>query len=345
MSNDPSAFDEIDRELWLEKVTKELKGKPYSDLQWYINPRIQMDPLLSKNDSQVYPIKIPKTCFFGEKISVNDTVEANKKILSALLQGINAPQLYINQKIDLNHLLKDVELSFIDLSIVAANEEVRLHLAQQIGSIPHSPIILNNSWSRTKFNKWLVSENKIQGIPTHNDEDVDLSLTELFHCIISDLNTISEDEIEAALNDLIIEINISTSFYLAIAKLRATRIMFDFLINTLNRSLKIYPTIIATCDTQKWTEDANNNLILCTTQAMSSILGGADIVNIMTPTSTIEHQNMYHRITRNIHQILNVESNIHRWEDPIKGSYYIETLSFKIAQSAWRRLQQKMADE
>jgi methylmalonyl-CoA mutase len=69
---------------------------------------------------------------------------------------------------------------------------------------------------------------------------------------------------------------------------------------------------------------------------MSSILGGADLVNVLPFDYPNGKGNKFSdRIARNVQIILREEAYFDHVEDPASGSYYIESLTDSLADKAW----------
>jgi len=89
------------------------------------------------------------------------------------------------------------------------------------------------------------------------------------------------------------------------------------------------------------TKDQNQKLISNTTQSMSAILGGCNILTIMPHLNGFNClEKTPRRIARNIGHILKQESNLHKVADPVAGAYYLESLTTKISRAVWSRLQE-----
>lgn len=43
-------FAAVSKEQWLNKVVKDLKGKPYSQLAWQLNDGVTVEPIYTKDD-------------------------------------------------------------------------------------------------------------------------------------------------------------------------------------------------------------------------------------------------------------------------------------------------------
>jgi methylmalonyl-CoA mutase len=85
----------------------------------------------------------------------------------------------------------------------------------------------------------------------------------------------------------------------------------------------------------------NTNMLRATTEAMSAIIGGADALVLHAYNSTFENEESFgKRIARNISTILKEESYLDKVNDSSAGSYYIEHLTFELAQKALLLLQE-----
>jgi methylmalonyl-CoA mutase len=82
--------------------------------------------------------------------------------------------------------------------------------------------------------------------------------------------------------------------------------------------------------------DPYANMLRTTTEAMSAALGGADSITVLPFNAFFEQPTEFsERIARNQQSVLKEESYLDKIVDPAGGSYYIETLTDKIATSAW----------
>ncbi|MFK7843920.1 MAG: methylmalonyl-CoA mutase family protein [Rhodothermales bacterium] len=128
----------------------------------------------------------------------------------------------------------------------------------------------------------------------------------------------------------------STSFYLEIARLRAFRLLLSKLICELSPAFTSTVSIpfIADvpCDTD--VDDVHSNILRSTTMAMAAVLGGCELV-ITHPFSGDHTDASAVRIARNIQLMLKHESHLDHVADPGAGSFYIETLTQKLASEAW----------
>jgi methylmalonyl-CoA mutase len=83
--------------------------------------------------------------------------------------------------------------------------------------------------------------------------------------------------------------------------------------------------------------DRPTNILRATTEALSAVLGGCDVL-------TIEPFGFDDHLAINIQRILKAESHLDAVADPAGGSYFIETLTDTIARESWKLLQQVEAE-
>jgi methylmalonyl-CoA mutase len=75
--------------------------------------------------------------------------------------------------------------------------------------------------------------------------------------------------------------------------------------------------------------DPSANLIRCTTEAMSAVLGGCNVL-------VVDAARFPAHLADSLVRILSEESHFEEVSDPGGGSYYIETLTASIAAEAWK---------
>ena len=135
---------------------------------------------------------------------------------------------------------------------------------------------------------------------------------------------------------------VSTSFFVDIAKLRALRILWANLLDAYGAGDAPLPLLVAHLARETQADDQHTNMIKAGTQSMAAVIGGADRLYVrpadffnQEPSSSFTR-----RIARNVQHILKMESHLDRVGDPGAGSYYIEMLTEKLADAAWREFQE-----
>jgi methylmalonyl-CoA mutase len=133
---------------------------------------------------------------------------------------------------------------------------------------------------------------------------------------------------------------IGSKYFPEIAKLRAARLLWSVIVKGFlpehNESMKMDIHTV----TSSWNStvyDPYANMLRTQTEAMSSILGGTDSLTVEPFDSVFRDSDEFsERIARNQQLILKEESYFDKVVDPSAGSYYIETLTNMIAESAWK---------
>ena len=131
-----------------------------------------------------------------------------------------------------------------------------------------------------------------------------------------------------------------SEYFPEIAKLRAARLLWSVIMNAFAPGQKDSCTMRINCSTSGWNQtvlDPYNNLLRATTEAMSAILGGADSLMVLPFDHAAGDPGEFsERLARNIQLILREEAYFNKVADPSAGSFYIENLTNKISENAWR---------
>ena len=142
---------------------------------------------------------------------------------------------------------------------------------------------------------------------------------------------------DALIGNIQIQVGLGDHYLWEICRLRALRMLFHQLL--LIHGIEDHQpgdTWIKAHTTLAGSEDGNQQMLSNTYQAMSAILGGCNLLCV-TPHGEGETE---HRIARNVGLILREESNLHRVADPVAGSYYLESLTDRMARKIWGYLQE-----
>ncbi|MNS42814.1 Methylmalonyl-CoA mutase small subunit [compost metagenome] len=136
------------------------------------------------------------------------------------------------------------------------------------------------------------------------------------------------------INKLQFHMAISGDYFFEIAKLRAMRILLNSLMNLYgcNASVKILSS------NSVWSKsfyDPNVNMLRNTSEAMSAILGGCDALLTYPHDYSFQEPSPFsQRIALNVSNLLKSESYFDKVNDPSAGSYYQESLTKNIADTA-----------
>jgi len=149
--------------------------------------------------------------------------------------------------------------------------------------------------------------------------------------------------IDAVSNSMKFVFAMGSNYFMEIAKLRAARLLWAMIVEQYKPKSKSHSVMNVHSVTSKWNKtmyDAHTNLLRCTTEAMSAIIGGCDILTVLPFDNTYKKSdNFSYRLSRNIQLILRSESYFDKVIDPSAGSYYVEKLTDSIAAAAWKLFQ------
>lgn len=134
-----------------------------------------------------------------------------------------------------------------------------------------------------------------------------------------------------------------SNYFMEIAKIRACRLLWAKIVEQYASDKKEVARIFVHSTSSTWNKtlyDPYVNMLRTTTETMSSAIGGADSISVLTFDCAYKNPDEFSaRIARNQQIILKEESFMDKIADPAAGSYYIENLTDSIAKYAWSTFQ------
>ncbi|MEM1319938.1 MAG: methylmalonyl-CoA mutase family protein [Bacteroidota bacterium] len=356
-----SEFEGIRKEEWIAKITGDLKGRPFEDLEWQIDNTLDMSPVFHPEDAQqrprIQPPSAPNNDWqIGESIKVSDAKTANALALEALAKGANALRFELTDHFEhLAVLLEGIHLSYISVHFVIA--EAQTTYIDELVAIAQAQSAdlsgLQGSWqvSNGDLAKLLpFLHHCYTQLPTFKAltlriEQPAQQLSALQQAIrqASDRlhqlreNGLSVEQIAAQFQ---FSVAIGKQYFAELARLRALHLLWANLLQAYGAPAA--PAAIeAHTDSAAYVDNIHSNMISATTQAMSAILGGIDRLYVLPANAHIEVPNTFtRRVARNLQHLLKMESYLDRVVDPAAGSYYIEELTRKMVEQSWQTLAQ-----
>lgn len=332
-------FKPVSKEEWLEKVTKDLKGKKSIDsFNWELDG-MEFTPFYHADDKNGgFPLineKPNNSWEIGERIIVSDYKTANEQALAALQKGANALLFIFDKKPSLENLtilLKDIQHEWISTHF---NIDIIEDYIKIIQSKNQNAAEINCSFP---IDDILKIENYINELPLFSISVDTLNFN--VSMVIKTGNDLLEKIYDTGLDvkkyhsKIQFNITIDDNYFASIAKIRALKICWAQILQAWGvSSTDCHISVhIVTLD-----EDEHYNKIKATTQAMSAVIGGADILYIY-PSDAFKNPNgttFSRRIALNVQHLMQQESYLDRVVDPGAGSYFIEELTNRIAEKAW----------
>ena len=132
--------------------------------------------------------------------------------------------------------------------------------------------------------------------------------------------------------------SIGMNFFMEIAKMRAARFMWSKIVEEFKpknpKSLALR-THCQTSGVSLMEQDAYNNIVRTTIEAMAAVMGGTQSLHTNSFDEALALPTTFSaRIARNTQLILAEESGINKVVDPMAGSYYVESLTSDIIKKA-----------
>ncbi|OZV67627.1 methylmalonyl-CoA mutase subunit beta [Winogradskyella aurantia] len=354
-------FEEVSSKAWKQKIQVDLKGADYNDtLIWKTYDDIDVKPFYHADQFEALPL-ISNTNITDWKVCqtivVKNTKEANTKAheviktgaesilfivenevtLKELITGLNLKNISVD--INIEHLTSSLVEQIEALSKISANDNINFNV-DIIGHIAKT----GNWYSSLKedhsnFEKILRATGHIS-IDTrlyHNSgaNNVQQLAYAMAH-IHEYLNHFEETLIKDDNKDLQVTflMAVGSNYFFEIAKLRALRKLWAAL--ALEYKVNSNCRILSTPSKRNKTiYDYNVNMLRTTTECMSAIIGGSDIVSNLAYDALYHKDNEFgSRIARNQLLILKHESYFDKVNNPADGAYYIEKITSQLAEKA-----------
>lgn len=360
-----SAFPPVSKADWLQQIHKDLKDKSAEDLIWQSPNGLSVSPFVHADDFEtaIDPISTqPNSWEICEEVQVLDLTDANHQALKALEGGATCLCFLVERNLDFaefRQLMEGIHLDYIGLhfagkaiaenpGMIFANLEQLarqrgLSTFQLRGALAYDPVPVSSivdwrylaellEYSREKFPQFKIIQ--LSG-GMHSDLATLLKNANVY------IQKLSERGIPVA--DIIqvmqCSVSVGKSYFMEIARLRALKLVWFNVLNAWQTPLQL-PVVYAKFQPEAYSEDLYTNMIRATTMAMSAVQGGVSGLTVLPYDAGRETEASYpqafsRRIARNVQHLLQMESALDEVADPAAGSYYIETLTRQVAESAW----------
>jgi methylmalonyl-CoA mutase len=137
---------------------------------------------------------------------------------------------------------------------------------------------------------------------------------------------------------------IGMNLFMEVAKLRAARTLWHRIMTQLgakNDRSKMLRTHCQTSGVSLTEQDAYNNIVRTTIEALAAVLGGTQSLHTNSYDEAIALPTDFSaRIARNTQLILAEESGVTAVADPLGGSWYVEKLTRELEEKAWALIEE-----
>ena len=343
-------FDPVSAKAWKQKIQVDLKGAEYNEtLISKTLEGIHIKPFYH-NDDGIATTEIPGTPSgwnITQGVFIDDVKIANNIAIDALEKGAEAIVFTAEKPFNIPSVFKDFpfskatiyfDFSFLDIEFV---KELSLYLTKHKAEFylnldPVGKLSKEGNWFKSQKEdfKALQSLSKTGNtisVDTTNYQNAGANMVQQLAYALAHANEYLNHQ---TTNSITFKIATGTHYFFEIAKIRALRILYASLAKEYNCSQTCH-VIAQPSRRNKTVYDYNINMLRSTTEAMSSILGGANAVCNM-PYDVLYHKSneFGERISRNQLLILKAESYFDVVSNPADGAYYIESVTQELASKA-----------
>ena len=343
-------FDPVSAKAWKQKIQVDLKGAEYNEtLISKTLEGIHIKPFYH-NDDGIATTEIPGTPSgwnITQGVFIDDVKIANNIAIDALEKGAEAIIFTAEKPFNIPNVFKDFpfskatiyfDFSFLDIEFV---KELSLYLTKHKAEFylnidPVGKLSKEGNWFKSQKEdfKALQSLSKTANtisVDTTNYQNSGANMVQQLAYALAHSNEYLNYQ---TTNSITFKIATGTHYFFEIAKIRALRILYASLAKEYNCSQTCH-VIAQPSRRNKTVYDYNINMLRSTTEAMSSVLGGADAVCNM-PYDVLYHKSneFGERISRNQLLILKAESYFDVVSNPADGAYYIESVTQELASKA-----------
>ena len=353
-----SEFKKVSYADWLEKIETDLKGKPLSVLESTPEPGLSIKayhhaetgPQNESNTHLRNAAKASNDWFIRQVFSGKNA--NNVSILAGLNDGINAVGFVLDKTSNFKNLSKHIGFEYINSDIQFMDTDAALYtevpatadlnfdviaLNAAQGQVAHSLEEFLAFYNHHNANKTIWISGSIYGkAGASTVQELALTLAHLNDYV---QYLTEEGKSLAEINEKIcIELSVNENYFVNIAKFRVIRSLVALMFQAYDENYTSFvPKIYAKTNLRHLAKnDKNNNALRETTQAMSAVIGGCDVLTVdYGQYGSDQEVERFERIAKNIQLILKEEAYLDKVVDPGGGSYYIENLTNQLLQECW----------
>lgn len=364
----PASFDRIagsfphnSKKEWAEAAKQELEGAdPFEKLTQRVGDLKVLPYYDARDASSTGFVLSPSQNELAEPrawsnlalISVHNAKAANERALQALLSGADGVIFDLHTQVDPAALLNKIEWPYCHVSFLTDGgqedffrglntfRKSKKYSTESLSGAIYWKSALINPRIFEIFSGWA----QFRSIGIHEDDGASPadSLAALVAKAVKqiDVLTTPATKIKNVFDAVAFSVSIGQDFFLEIARLKALRWLWMHIAEAYDlpgvQPVHIHGSI------KRWHNTAfepHGNLIAGASAAVSAILGGCDSITVEPED---RENSMMERVARNVSSIVREESHLGKVADPTAGSFYLESLTHQLAESAWQKFQHLM---
>ncbi|WP_322970499.1 methylmalonyl-CoA mutase family protein [Faecalibacter sp. LW9] len=339
MNNLFENFDSISEKEWKTKVQVELKGLEYNEtLVWGTSDQINVKPLYTKNDISYQEVQpLPRTTtdwkiiskytgnpkqdysfLYGFEISSHQLIEA----LPSLPQYLDL-FISVDDLADIHAFNSVKNLKYLDFDIFGYYAQNGLWSTE---TKEESFTLVSDILKNESFEKAIAIQGDVyQNAGANHVQQLAITLAHA----VEYLETFGPE----AAHKIWFKFATGNNYFFEIAKFRAFRFLWKLILE--QYAIDAEAIIYATNSLRNKSKlDQYNNVIRSSIEANAMVLGGCDIINIQSYDQLYETTDFGLELAAKQQLLLQKESNLDQFSDPVAGSYYIESLTNQLAEKA-----------
>ncbi|MFS4456121.1 methylmalonyl-CoA mutase subunit beta [Maribacter sp. 2304DJ31-5] len=352
-----SDFNPVSAKEWKQKIQFELKGADYNEILVWESPEgIKVKPFYHSDDAIGTRTNNKNTSGWsiGQHIYAGNADAANKKAKSVLQRGVESLQFSIPSKaVKICGILDGINIDkipvYLELQFLSS-EYTKSIIDHMGGGKKNGYLNIDVIGHLARTGNWFFNRDKdfgiLDGLLDYGHENVlcvNATLyqnsganivQQLAYALAHANEYLNAFAHKGKIGIIQFKVAIGTNYFFEIAKLRALRSLWEILATEYGVSKDCHIIAVPT-KRNKTLYDHNMNMLRTTTECMSAILGGSNMVCNMPYDAVYHKDNAFgERISLNQLLLLKNESYFDKVNNAADGAYYIEALTQQLAQKA-----------
>ncbi|MDQ3142004.1 MAG: methylmalonyl-CoA mutase family protein [Bacteroidota bacterium] len=339
------SFKKITKSDWHHQIEQDIAPRTIHDLSPKIIEGISNLPFAHPEDltfdiSSKLPQRRDNSWLITYEINKKDFTDLNKCLLQALKYGAEAIHFVLRRIPDaqeLNVMLSDVRLDWFESlwSFDGVIEDISLKNFE-VDIIQMFPELQSEKCRIFNNNNKSIALNATFKIDIPNLSDGESSMED-WAKILKDIG-VALERIDNSIKPIIFFIKGTNNILWNIIQIRSFKLLYLKLMECYTLPSK-HPKIHFGVHPKMLGLDPHVNLIRSTSIGLSGIIGGIDYLDI--PGNGRESiDSLWQMSAIHLQYILREEGKLGELDDPLKGSYYIESMTEELCRKVWHLFQQ-----